>query len=63
MYEMQSCEVCRWFVPEPGAPPPVPRENKVQRGECALHSSRKFRWSDQWCGSFTQKVKEKEKKR
>ena len=60
MHELQSCENCRWWVPDPGTPPAVPRENKFRPGECRMHSAGKPKRSDQWCPWWTLK-KEKEK--
>lgn len=62
MHSIEACENCRWWVPDPGTPPPVPRENKFQPGECRMHSGGKAKWSDQWCDRWAKKKnKEKEK--
>jgi hypothetical protein len=47
MHELESCENCRWWVPDPGTPPPVPRLNQFQPGECRMHSGGKAKRSDQ----------------
>lgn len=58
MFEMESCETCRWWVPDPGTPPPVPRENKFQPGECRMRSVGKAKRSDQWCARWAKKKNE-----
>lgn len=63
MYELQSCEVCRWWCPDPGTDPPVPREGKAQPGECRIRSAVKIRRSDQWCDRWAQKIIKKEQER
>lgn len=61
MYELESCEVCRWWCPDPGTDPPVPRLNKFQPGECRMRSMGKPKRSDGWCDRWAAKPKEKEK--
>lgn len=64
MHELESCETCRWWVPDPGTPPPVPRLNQFQPGECRMRSLGRPKRSDGWCDRWTvkQTPKEKEKK-
>ena len=48
MHELEACETCRWWVPDPGTPPPVPRLNKFQPGECRMRSLGRPKRSDGW---------------
>lgn len=57
MYELQSCEVCRYYKPRDGDPPPS--RGWPQRGWCTRRADKRT-LSDTWCRWFVQKKNEKE---
>lgn len=59
MYELESCEVCRYYKPRDGDPPPS-REHP-QRGWCTRYAAKRV-LSDGWCRWFAWKLKEESEK-
>lgn len=57
MFEMESCEVCRYYKPRDGDPPPS--RDSPQRGWCTRYASKRT-LSDTWCRWFAWKKNEKE---
>lgn len=57
MYELESCEVCRYYKPRDGDPPPS-RDNP-QRGWCTRYASNRT-LSNTWCRWFARNKNEKE---
>ena len=54
MYEMEACEVCRYYKPRDGDPPPS--RDRPQRGWCNRYASKRT-LSDTWCRWFAWRKK------
>lgn len=59
MYELESCEVCRYYKPRDGDPPPS-RDNP-QRGWCTRYATKRV-LSDGWCRWFARRKSEEKEK-
>lgn len=55
VYEMESCEGCRYYKPHDGDPPPS-REHP-RRGWCTRYAGKRT-LSDGWCRWFAQRENE-----